>query len=119
VASTFVPGAPNELLACRYHGFNQAQPIGSLASSSLLPANSIARELNDAQPVPSYPHGCTLDSGDEVLLIFGYRDGSHLEADVSTSGCAYASNGSRSVEVPGAVLDTLQARLGKDTVPGR
>ncbi len=31
---TLVPGQPIALLACRYHGFNQPEPIGTLASGA-------------------------------------------------------------------------------------
>lgn len=107
-----VPGSPVTLLACRYHGFNQPEPMGTLARSATFPP-TLASALNQARAAgPLY--GCPEDSGETILLIFGYADGSRLLVDVHTRGCRTATNGDRTVVTPDAVLSELEEILGQD-----
>src|ERR1700751_1038797 len=97
VVTAMVPGHPRRLLGCRYHGLNQPQRPGTLATSKTLPAGRIASDLNRAPivarngPVPS----CPADFGDQSLLIFRYPDRTQLLVTVETSGCLSATNGTR------------------------
>ena len=49
-SNALVPGQPTELLACRYHGFNQAQPIGTLATWAELQRKIIGDALTFGTP---------------------------------------------------------------------
>ncbi len=109
-----VPDDPRELLACRYHGFNQPQPSGSLASSASFDPTETARELNGARPEPARPVNCPADFGETISLIFRYTGESHLVVAIHTSGCRTATNGDRAVFAPSATLTRLQAVLGAD-----
>jgi hypothetical protein len=115
--TTLVPGTPTALLACRYHGFNQPEPIGTLANAASFSPGPIATGL-DSQPAipPGVVSNCPADFGETILLHFTYADDSTLTVSISTAGCRYASNGSRTVHVDPATLDRLQAVLGKDTL---
>jgi len=114
-ASTFVPGHPTELLACRYHGANQPQPAGSLAKSARFTPGPIVSELNSARRVPTgVAYNCPASFGDTILLIFQYANGSRLTISTPTSGCQFATNGDLSVFTPTATLTTLEAVLGRD-----
>jgi len=114
-ASTFVPGDPTELLACRYHGANQPQPAGSLAESADFTPGPIASELNSARRVPpGVAYSCPASFGDTILLIFKYTNGSTLMISTPTSGCQFATNGDLNVFTPSATLTTLEAVLGRD-----
>jgi len=114
-ASTFVPGRPQRLLACRYHGFNQRQPAGSLAATAQLRAEPIASALNRAPHIPKgVVFSCPFDAAEVIVLHFGYANGAVLTITVSTQGCRIASNGDLRVRTPESVLNMLQARLGRD-----
>jgi hypothetical protein len=115
---TLVPGQPIVLLACRYHGFNQPQRIGSFARAAELPASPIARGLNTSQrPPPGIASGCPNDSFEWYMLSFSYRDGRALLVRVSHGGCRYVTNGDLTLEFPPAeVMQALEAALGSDVV---
>ena len=112
--STFVPGRPVALLACRYHGYNQPQPSGSLAGSAHFAPGPFVTALNTALPVPDRAYNCPMDAGERMLVIFAYDDGSRLTASIETMGCGFATNGDRSVVDPTATLEHLEAVLGHD-----
>ena len=110
-----VPGSPNALLACRYHGLNQAQPAGSLATSAPLSPAATASELNHAQQMPKGAvFSCPKDSGEKVLLLFGFPTGSSLTASVSMSGCLLTTNGDQTVRTPVTTLRRLESTVGHD-----
>jgi hypothetical protein len=112
--STFVPGHPVALLACRYHGFNQPEPSGSLATSAHFAPGEIGAALNAAPPGVSDAF-CPIDFGEKIVLIFGYRDGSRRMASIDTGGCRDATNGDRIISfAPVAVFTRLEAVLGHD-----
>jgi len=116
-ARTFVPGHPITLLACRYHGFNQPQPIGTFARSAAgLPASSVAHELNATpRPTTSVVPYCPNDSGETYMLYFSYRGGRPLLARVDSGGCRYVTNGDLSRPFPPVELSLrLEAALGRD-----
>jgi hypothetical protein len=48
ISSAMVPGHPTSLVACRYLGFNQPQPSGTLAGTAALPATTTAALANSA-----------------------------------------------------------------------
>ncbi len=114
--STFVPGAPRTLVACRYHGFNQREPVGTLAATARFAPEPFVTALNRA---PHVPNGavfhCPLDAAEVIVLHFGYANGETLAVTVSTQGCGFASNGDLRIRTPATVLDALQARLGRDS----
>jgi hypothetical protein len=116
--TSMVPGNPATLLACRYHGLNQPEPVGSFAKSARFDPATIADALN-AQPVipPNANYLCPIDFGDTVVLLFGYSDNSRLAVRIGTTGCRFASNGDRVVRIDPATLNRLQAVLGKDASP--
>jgi len=114
-AAAMVPGHPNVLLACRYHGFNQPQPVGSLAKFARLSPAPIARALNVLPPVPKDAvFHCLVDFDERILLFFAYPDGSRLTVKIEIGGCRFATNGDRTVLAP---LDSLEAALGHDPTP--
>ena len=116
-ASTFVPGHPSELLGCRYHGDNQPQPVGSLATSATFAPDAIAAELNAARPVPKVINFmCPVDFGETILLIFGDPSGSRLTVSIATAGCEFATNGDRRIFTPAATLTRLETVLGHDNL---
>ena len=111
----FVPGTPTELLACRYHGFNQPQRAYSLARAARLAPAPITAALNAARPIPpGAVFNCPNDSGETIVLLFGYANGRTLQVTVSMSGCEFAHNGRRTVAMPPALLARLQTVLGHD-----
>lgn len=110
-----MPGHPSELLACRYHGLNQPQPAGTLATSAHFAAGPIAAALNSGRPVPKgKAFRCPADFRETMVLQFGYPDGTNLTATVSTAGCTFANNGDLTVWPPIATLTTLKSVLGHD-----
>ena len=114
---TLVPGHPIAVLACRYHGFNQPQPIGTYARSAAnLPAARVAHELNATpRPTSNVVPDCPNDSGETYMLYFSYGRGRPLLARVDRGGCRYVSNGD--VTRPFAPLGLslrLEAALGRD-----
>jgi hypothetical protein len=114
-ASTFVPGHPTELLGCRYHGLNQLQPAGALATSARFAPGPIAAALNAARRIPNgVEYHCPVDFGETIVLAFGYNNGTTLTATVSTAGCEFANNGDSTIGAPGDVLMRLEAALGHD-----
>ncbi len=115
---TLVPGRPVGLLACRYHGFNQPQRIGSFARAAELPPSPIALGLNASQrPPPAIASGCPNDSFEWYMLYFSYRDGRALLVRVSHGGCRYVTNGDLTLEFPPAeVTRVLEVTLGSDVV---
>ncbi|HEY2812380.1 MAG TPA: hypothetical protein VGJ03_02830 [Acidimicrobiales bacterium] len=116
-ATALVPDQPTSLLGCRYHGFNQAEPHGSLANSRQLDQSDIAAQLNRvAIPSPDAPvPNCPADFGEQYALWFGYADSSTLLVTVDGAGCAYADNGDLTVPFANAALTSLQAALGHDS----
>lgn len=114
-ASASVPGRPNALLACRYHGFNQPQPVGALAKSASVPPEPIAAALNLAPRIQNAAvYHCPIDFGETILLLFAYSNGSRLTVSLALGGCRFASNGDRTVATPPAVIASLEATLGHD-----
>jgi hypothetical protein len=114
-SSTFVPGRPTELLACRYHGLNQPQPVGTFARSARVASGPIVVALNGARRVPNgEAFNCPADFAETIVLLFGYSDGSTLTVTASTGGCGFAHNGDLTVWMPGATLARLEAVLGHD-----
>lgn len=112
-----VPGAPTSALGCRYHGFNQPQPHGSLASSAHLDTTAIAAELNRV-PIPpanSPLPNCPADFGERYIIRFGYDDGSTLLVSVDDGGCSYADNGDLRVPFATDAAASLAAVLGQDS----
>jgi hypothetical protein len=113
-----VPGHPNALLACRYHGFNQPQPVSSLAKSARVPPEPIAAALNLAPRIQNAAvYHCPIDFGETILLLFEYPNGSRLTVSLALGGCRFASNGDRTVSAPPAVVASLEAALGHDRTP--
>jgi hypothetical protein len=116
-----VPGVPTTVLACRYHGFNQPEPHGTLAASAMLPPTDIVAALN-AVPIPApgapVPY-CPADFGELYALRFGYSSGPALVVTVQGAGCAYADNGDLHAPFAGTAQSQLSAALGHDTsLPG-
>jgi len=110
-----VPGSPVELLACRYHGFNQPQPSGTLAASHRFAPGPVAAALNGARRVPNGAvFNCPIDFGEQILLLFGYDDGQRVNVTVSTAGCRFATSRGMSVWTPPSLLRRLEAVLGHD-----
>jgi hypothetical protein len=107
-----VPGHPVSLLACRYHGLNQPQTAGTLATSAVFPPSTIAAELNDEPTVDPNVFACPIDFGETVLLIFGYANGPPILVDINTAGCQFASNGDRTIRTP--IIGQLEDVLGHD-----
>jgi hypothetical protein len=97
VATTMVPGHPRRLLGCRFHGSNEPEAAGTLASSKALPASEVASAFDDARVIsPAGPvlH-CPADFGEQIVLVFGYADGTPLRVSVEAQGCGDATNGAR------------------------
>jgi hypothetical protein len=115
-----VPGGPESLTACRYHGLNQPEPPGTLAGTSPLPSSEFAKLLNGAKEVPpNAVYHCPDDFGEVIDLYFRYSGGSILEVRVPTRGCRFATNGDRSVFAPPALLAGLTRALGSDGQTGQ
>jgi hypothetical protein len=115
--NALVPGQPTELLACRYHGFNQAQPIGTFATSAELPASDVAAQLNQTPiPAPGAPiPNCPADFGEKYMLWFRYADGVPLLVSFDHGGCLYVDNGDlRAPFPPVAVTRLLQSALASE-----
>jgi hypothetical protein len=119
--TTLVPGTPTALLACRYHGLNQPEPIGTLAKAAGFDPGPIAAGLNSQPANPPGPpgavHSCPADFGEVIVLLFAYDDTSTLTVSISVAGCRDADNGDRGVPADPATMDELQAVLGKDAFP--
>ncbi|HWS45395.1 MAG TPA: hypothetical protein VN636_06005 [Acidimicrobiia bacterium] len=114
-AALFVPGHPVELLACRYHGLNQPQRVGTLAGSARLDPTPIAVALNAATVVPNKAaFNCPADFAETILLLFGYADGTALTASVAAAGCRFAHNGDIVVSTSAATLAALEEKVGHD-----
>lgn len=113
--STLVPGDPIELLTCRYHGLNQPEPADTLATSARLAPVSIVAALNAQPLVPKDAiFSCPSDTGETIMLIFGYTDGSRLTVSIAFAGCRFANNGDRVVDTPATTLSQLQDVVGQD-----
>jgi hypothetical protein len=112
-----VPGHPQRLLGCRYHGLNQPEPPGTLAASKTLPVSDAVSGFSDARVLsPSAAsESCPADSGEQIVLVFGYSDRSLLRLKVEAQGCGYATNGARTVLTPPLLSDELRVVLGHDT----
>lgn len=115
-ATSMVPASPTTVLACRYHGFNQPEAHGSLATSASIPPADVAASLN-AVPVPALGApvpNCPADFGEMYALWFGYPAGPPVLVTVQRGGCAYANNGDRRAPFASAVVSQLSAALGHD-----
>lgn len=114
-ATELVPGRPVGVLACRYRGLMQPQPVGSFAAAATFAPAPIAAGLNSAKQIP-YPisFDCPPDAFEVIVLRFVYANGHTLTVKVSASGCLFATNGDRTVFTPRSVLSTLEAILGHD-----
>ena len=113
-ASSFVPGDPIDLLACRYHGFRQPRPTESLGGAAHLDPRPIADAFNRETPIPaSEVFHCPLNISDRFVLIFEYADSSRLQVSIGDSGCGFATNGDLRVNPATAIINRLQAALGK------
>jgi hypothetical protein len=115
-ATSIVPDLPTSLLACRYHGFNQPEAQGTLATSAELAPGEIAARLN-AIPIPPADAplpNCPADFGEKYMLWFGYSDGSALLVSVDGAGCNYVNNGDLLVPFGGDVLPLLEGPLGHE-----
>ena len=118
--TTMVPGRPDRLLGCRYHGLNQPEPVRTLASSAALPAGELAALVNAVRiPPPGSPvPNCPADFGETYVLRFGYADGTDLVVTVGRGGCRVVSNGDLHGWPAGAeLIGRLQAALGGDPGP--
>ncbi len=114
--STFVPGTPNEVLACRYHALNQLQPAGSFARSRRLAPDEVVAPLNAQPPTTkNVIRECGPDSGGNIIVIFGYPDATRLTISIGTSGCRTATNGDRAIYAESHTLALLEDYLGEDT----
>ncbi len=112
-----VPGQPIALLACRYHGFNQPQPIGTFArSATTLPVSQIAHDLNATpRPTSTIVPFCPNDSGETYMVYFSYRDGRPLLVRFDNGGCHYVTNGDLTLPfAPERLTLRLEAALGQD-----
>jgi hypothetical protein len=110
-----VPDDPVAVLACRYHGFNQPQPVGSLAAASSLDVSTVVPALNAAVIRPrGVVSNCPADFSDTDVLWFAYARGPALMVEINDSGCRNATNGDRTVFTPPSVQLRLQAALGAD-----
>lgn len=113
-----VPGHPTSLVACRYLGFNQTQPSGTLAGTAALPATTTAALANSAPVLdPKGPaRHCPADFGDETLLILRYHRPPDLWITVQMSGCSFVTNGIRTAfPAPPALSTMLTTALGHDS----
>ena len=106
------------LLACRYHGFNQPQRIGTFATAARLSASLIARGLNATRRPPAgIVPNCPADFGETYMLWFVYPDGSRLLVRFDHGGCRYVTNGDLNFPFPPtAVTHRLEAALGQDVL---
>jgi hypothetical protein len=111
-----VPGHPRRLLGCRYQGSNQPEPQGTLVASMTLPASKIASGFDDARVIsPTGPaRHCPADFGEQIVLVFGYPDGTSLHVIVEAGGCGDATNGARTVLTPPVLASQLRGALGHD-----
>jgi hypothetical protein len=118
LVSRFVPGDPTAVRACRYHGYDQPQPYGSLASTARFAARPIVTALNKARRTSEDPaFGCPTDLGGRIVLVFGYRGGSPVLITVRTSGCEVLTNGVIDIWMPTALVNRLERVLGYDRYP--
>ena len=114
---TLVPGHPIALLACRYHGFNQPQPIGTFASSTTeLQVSQVAHELNATpRPTNGVAPNCPNNSGETSMLYFYFREGHPLLVRFDNGGCRYVTNGDLTLPFgPVGLTLRLEATLGQD-----
>lgn len=113
--SALVPGEPIALLACRYHGYNQRQGVGTLATAADLSASVVARELNASRkPLPGEVSNCVIDFGETYELYFVYSDGPPLLLRFDHGGCQTVTNGDLTDFPPVEVARQLEAALGSD-----
>jgi hypothetical protein len=104
------------LVACRYHGLNQHQPVGTLARSEKLSPRQVAQALDNAEPVPSGGvFNCPADFGEVVILRFDYASGPAVLVKINATGCKFATDGEAMVWTPGALQAQLAESLGLDT----
>jgi hypothetical protein len=112
VRSSVVPGKPGVLLGCRY----VLQPAqgstdgSALVSADLLSPFRYAPALNAAKPAKDAP-SCPASEA-VIALIFRYPDGSRVLVTVQPDGCRIATNGTRTVVAPRALITQLNASLG-------
>ena len=99
--------------ARRYHGYDQPQPYGSLASTALFAARPIVAVLNKARRTSEDPaFGCPTDLGERIVLVFSYRAGLPVLITVPTGGCEVLTNGVISIWTPTALVNPTRASTG-------
>jgi hypothetical protein len=119
------PSDADELLLCRYHGYempdtpeSQAR-VGKLAAQRLLNSRAVVSSIRmefDRLPELS-GHGATTcfnDTGARLYAIFDYAAEPPVPIEVNLSGCRFAGNGRSHVA---AMSPRLQNRLERLTRP--
>ncbi|MBO0880947.1 MAG: hypothetical protein J2P17_11510 [Mycobacterium sp.] len=117
-AVRLVPGAPSVATVCRYHGFNQTVPRGTLARRAIVRGNTLAAlvaGLNTAPLDRGVPSTCVVDFGEAILIVFGYASGPPVTVSIDVGGCRFARNGQQLVwRVTEQTLQNLTALVGRD-----
>lgn len=94
-----VPGAPAQVLLCRYSGLNPTpSAAGHLLVQRLVRSSDMVKrltqELDSLGPFQSGSYSCPADFGVKIVAIFRYADDrSDDPVTVDPSGCASATNG--------------------------
>ncbi len=112
-----VPGTPTIATVCRYHGLNVPQPPGTLARSTVLRGDvrGLATDLNAGEHlVPGARYNCPNDTGEGILLVFGYPGGGTVSVLIDLTGCSFADNGVLRLFTSPAARQRLVALVGSD-----
>lgn len=124
-ATRLVPGAPDQLLLCRYTGFGPyPHPVGPLGFrllahhviTSRARIADLAAQLDALRPVTG-AQACPADDGAAIIALFGYRSAA-ARADpvtVDLEGCSTVTNGHVVREAGAALMHTLVTLAGRGT----
>lgn len=97
LGGNLVLGRPAIATICRYYGFDQPAPAGTLARSATVrdaAVASLAGALDGGQLIPpGARYNCPGRSSGSIRVIFGYRGGDAVTVRVDAGGCRIVWNG--------------------------
>jgi hypothetical protein len=118
--SQLVPGAPAEVLLCRYSGLNPTpSAVGRLLAQRLVvnlrTVERLSHEFDSLKPFQRGAYSCPADFGVKILAIFRYSGGrSDDPVTLDPAGCASVTNGilvRTAASAPGPTLIGQLVRL--------
>lgn len=115
-ATQLVPSGANQVLVCRYYGFQEpgiyGEPGMGLASQALISDGSTVGSLTSEMNALSAPHpgpvACPADFGSAIVVDFHYPTGPDNPVSVSLTGCQGATNGQTGRSITALFLSRLE-----------